>query len=594
MNFKNRSVQRALLLVAIFAMATVSLAQNQKKAAPAKPVEETPLQRVWKEFQSAAKESKGDPQKEVSILAQYVKEHAADIHGNSLGANFGFAMADALPKMKNDQQAMIASLKTMNKAMASVAPFDRAQYDAILATRGMLQPKLMLAEGAKLARQSVDLMRENDYIENAREQNQESNDYHRTHDKNFTPEAFSLSDAQAHFAGEKASRLATLGSLDVLLCKFDEAAAAFQQSIDLHPVTGAYVGLSRIEENKGDKPKALELLAKGYLAGRMSAEDNVHLRALYGGLYPKAGDKELQEYLDKLYAPTFHNPIAPQPYQANSSDTGHAVLAELFTGAGCEPCMSPDLSFDAALQRYSRKQMVLVVYHNNAPDNDPLTNFAGEERGHFYKTQLSTPHVIIDGKEVMIGEGLPDHAQAAYDKLTALVDKALTQPSGGELHISAKLVGQQVHVQVTGNVSDLKGAAHLQIVLLEKEVHYSGANTLRFQPMVERAMADLGKDSSGIPVASDGSIHAEYVFDLDQIAGANMRYYDHDLAQLRSRVPWYVDFPEERPEVNPDDLAVAAFVQQDSDKRIVQSSYFALPAPAATPAVTKAETKPHD
>ncbi len=575
-------------------MANLSLAQNQTKAAPAKPVEETPLQRVWKEFQSAAKESKGDPQKEISILAQYVKEHAADIHGNSVAANFGFTMADLLPKMKSDPHAMLASLKTMNKAMAAVSPFDRAQYDAILAARGILQQKILLPEGAKLARQSVDLMKESDYIANAREENQQTNDYHRTHDKNFTPEAFSLSDAQAHFAGEKASRLATLGSLDVLLCKFDEAAAAFQESIDLHPVTGAYVGLSRIEEDKGDKSKALELLAKGYLAGRMSAENIDHLRKLFGDTHQKEGDKGLQEYLDKLYAPTFHNPITPQPYQANSSDTGHTVLAELFTGAGCEPCMSPDLSFDAALQRYSRKQMVLVVYHNNAPDNDPLTNFAGEERGHFYGTQLSTPHVLIDGKEVMIGEGLPDHAQAAYDKLTALLDKALKQPSGGELHISAKLVGQQVHVQVTGNASTLKGAAHLQIVLLEKDVHYSGANTLRFQPMVERAMADLGKDSSGIPMASDGSIHAEYVFDLDQIAGANMRYYDHDLAWLRSRVPWYVDFPEERPEVNPDDLAVAAFVQQDSDKRIEQSSYFALPAPVAMPAVTKAETKPHD
>jgi len=582
-----------LLIIVVTAICAASVQAQESKSDSSKPAEETPLQRVWKEFQTAAKESNGDPHKQIAILANYVQQHPTYITGRDVAANFGFAVADLLPKMKSDNTAMLVSLRTMDQAITAVAPYDRAEYDAVLASRGMLENKILIAYGAELARQSVALLNEDDYIANARLEHQQTEEYRRQQDKNSAPEPFNLSDTQAHFRGEKARRLATLGSLESLLCEPDQAEADFQQSLDLHPVASAYVGLARLEENKGEPSKALELLARGYLAGRMSAGDIDHLRALYGALYPKADDKQFQEYLGSLYSPSFRNPVSGQPYRASSDDPNHTVLAEFFTGAGCEPCMAPDLAFEAMLQRYNRNQVVLIEYHNNAPDMDPLTNFGSDERGIYYGTQLSTPHVFINGKKIDIEEGLPDHAQADYDKLTGLVDHALSQPGGGGLRVSARLAGQQVKLHVTGSVPNITGGAHLQIALLERHVEYSGANTLRHQPMVERALAGLEKKSSGFVIAPSGSIDLEYTFDLDQVAGENLRYYEYELAWLRSRYPLHVTYQEKRPAVDPDELAVAAFVQQDNDKRVIESSYAVVPQ-STEPSATSTEKKGHE
>src|SRR5437588_11011760 len=142
------------IIVVVTCTASVQ-ARDSKSDSSSKTAEETPLQRIWKEFEAASKESNGDPHKHIEILAKYIQQHPSEITGRDAAANFAFAVADLLPKMKDDNTAMLASLRTMNQAMATVAPFDHADYDAILSSRGMLDNKLLIAYGAELARQSV-------------------------------------------------------------------------------------------------------------------------------------------------------------------------------------------------------------------------------------------------------------------------------------------------------------------------------------------------------------------------------------------------------------------------------------------------------
>ncbi len=595
MFFKRRYVNLVLPLAVLLMLSSWVRAQEAKRAkeeATAKPAEETPLQRVWKELQNVEKESNGDPQKEIALLAEYVAHHPSEIKGRDVTANFGFIVARLLPKMKGEPATLVSSLEPMDKAMSAVSPFDRSTYDSILASQGPLKLKILLDYGAHLAKQSVDILTESDYIAAAQAEHQQSEEYHRKRDKDFKPEPFDMSDAHEHFLSEKAGRLATLGSIEAALCKRQEAADAFTQALTFHSNTNAYLGLSLIEEGRGEKAKALDLLAKAYLAGRLPAENIAHLHSLYGEVHPTAEAKQLQEFLDEMYRPTFHNPISPEPYKPEAHRTARKVLAELFTGAGCEPCVAPDLAFDAALMRYTRNDLVLVVYHNNAPDLDPLTNFGGDERAGYYETGGSTPHVIIDGKEYKMEEGLASHAAADYDKLTPIVEEELNRKTGAELNVTAKRDGQKVYVSVRGHVPDLKTGAHLQIELVEKEVHYSGGNTLRFQPMVERGIAMLkepplgvpaksiaGEYESGLQIPAGGVVEADYVFDLDQLAGASLRYNDQELAWLHSRVPMFQSYRETRPEIDPTNLAVVVFVQDDQTKDVLQSRYFEVPNP---------------
>ena len=49
------------------------------------------------------------------------------------------------------------------------------------------------------------------------------------------------------------------------------------------------------------------------------------------------------------------------------------VLGEVFTGSGCPPCAAADVAFDAAMERYSRKDLAVVMYHVHVPRPDPMT-----------------------------------------------------------------------------------------------------------------------------------------------------------------------------------------------------------------------------
>src|SRR5207253_3126066 len=105
------------------------------------------------------------------------------------------------------------------------------------------------------------------------------------------------------------------------------------------------------------------------------------------GLYAKVhGDssESLDEYLDDTYRKRFPNPLHAEPYLKTAARTDRAVLAEVFTGSGCPPCVAADLAFDVALERYSRNDVVVLMYHQHIPRPDPMTNPATLARAKFY------------------------------------------------------------------------------------------------------------------------------------------------------------------------------------------------------------------
>jgi hypothetical protein len=263
------------------------------------------------------------------------------------------------------------------------------------------------------------------------------------------------------------------------------------------------------------------------------------------------------------------------------------VLDEFFTGADCEPCTSPDLATEAALERYSRDQLVLAVYHNNAPSSDPLTNDVGEDRAKYYSTQGSTPHTFLNGKELDLEEGLGTHAKIAFDELTSVVDKLLATPAEGSLKVAAAAKGGTVEVTVSGKPGSVKHKAHLQVLLLENPVSYSGYNTLRFHPMVVRASAEDGHGARGFAVPVGGEVAHTVTFHLKQIEAANLAYYEESKQALvkklsaaiasgafdKKEVEKMGEFRENKNLIDPKRLAVVAFLQDDATKQVLTATY---------------------
>ena len=91
--------------------------------------------------------------------------------------------------------------------------------------------------------------------------------------------------------------------------------------------------------------------------------------------------------------------------RTEKNSTGRIVLAELFTGAECGPCVAADHAFDNLAEYYPRNDLAILEYHVHIPGPDPLTNPDSYRRYSYYGGDFGTPTVFIDGKEKLTGGG---------------------------------------------------------------------------------------------------------------------------------------------------------------------------------------------
>jgi len=388
-------------------------------------------------------------------------------------------------------------------------------------------------------------------------------------------EPFNKGDATAHFQRDAAARYSLLGDLQVENGQREAALGSYDKALTFSPNMGAFLGEAKLKESLGDKAGALALLFDAYLTGNLQADSIEHMKHLYLEVHPGSNEAQMSAALDALYKDHFRERVRFTNYQPVSSATTHTVLAELFTGAGCEPCMAPDLAFDAALKRYNRSELVLLVHHDNAPAADPLANDATEERAKYYSTGGGTPHAYLDGKPLHLVEGLPSHAQDSADKLFSDIDKEISRPTVTHVTVSAERKGDLVDVTATAHTRPNGRTYQLHIDLLEKEVSYSGENSLRFHPMVVRATAEQSAAGSGFLIPITGVLNIHYTFKLSEIEASNLGYYDRHIESIKKRSNGLVviQYREKKASIRADHLAVAAFIQNDSDKEVLQSAY---------------------
>ena len=232
--------------------------------------------------------------------------------------------------------------------------------------------------------------------------------------------------------------------------------------------------------------------------------------------------------------------------------------------------MGAGLAFDAAQERYTRQDFIVLNYHVHIPAPDPMVNPATLKRQAFYSVR-SSPSYFFDGDERRRRRRAPTNAKSIFDsKVDPTIEKHLAEPPGARIRLQAKASGSTVKVKAdVSKVTSKSDKLRLQIALAEDMVTYSGENGERFHPMVVRSMALDAKSEQGFALKPAKGGTFEYTFDVAKaVADAKAHLEDYE---TNTRKGEYT-FRQKKHEIT-GGFVVVAFVQDEATKAILQSVY---------------------
>ncbi len=283
--------------------------------------------------------------------------------------------------------------------------------------------------------------------------------------KSYVLSAFELLAAKAHLnAGDTAQGMAFL--------------EAYRKS---GGATGGnyYDVLAGVYESSGKTADAIEAYLSAAADNYTGASDKA--RALYIKVHGSAAGFEAAREA-KLKA----LPFRPEPFKAPADWKGKAVLAELFTGSECPPCVGADIAFDGLLETIPAKYLAVLVYHLPIPRPDPMMNPATQARQSAYGVK-STPTVIIDGTNKSLGGGGRGAAEGKFAQYRGVIEPLLAAAPGVSLKARASLAGDTVSIAYDFDKA-VPGAEYL-LVLVQDEQEHKGSNGLGLHKMVVRDLA---------------------------------------------------------------------------------------------------------
>jgi hypothetical protein len=267
----------------------------------------------------------------------------------------------------------------------------------------------------------------------------------------------------------------------------------------------------------------------------------------------------------------------PAPPAARGGD--RVVLAELFTGAQCPPCVGADIAFDAALQVYSPRQVVFLQYHEHVPAPDPLTSPASERRLRYYDEVPGTPAFVIDGKILNEPVGGPaDRGERSYSILRSALDSAMGAPAEAGLKLAVHRDGDTIELvaDVTG-LREPGEQTRLRFALVENVVRYAAGNGQRLHHHVVR---DFPGGVEGLALPEPSARRTAKV-NLNELRKAQNDYLD----LVNSRKP----FPDSSRPFELAHLMAVAFIQNDVTKHVLQAVQ--VDVPDAGPGLNAEEKK---
>jgi hypothetical protein len=280
-------------------------------------------------------------------------------------------------------------------------------------------------------------------------------------------------------------------------------------------------------------------------------------------------------FLDQVYdqsMPKFQEkPVEPRTQNADN----RVVLCELFTGAGCPPCIAADIAFAHLRKTFGPTEVIALQYHEHIPKPDPMTNDDTENRFKYYFPPPQgggTPTFCLGGNNVIQGPGYLHQAHEIYDGVRRVIGQLLAGKTSVRIKLKAEPKGDSVAV-----TADAEGLfppdepIHLRLALAEDEVAFKASNGIRHHEMVVRAMPG---GSQGVS-SKDGKFHYQGTVNLKAIKQQLNDYltgYEQAQRMTFSAKP-----------MNLTHLHLVAFVQNDQTHEVYQATSIPFPSTAAQP-----------
>jgi hypothetical protein len=553
----------------------LSLALIAASAQTAPPAPDTAADE--KAYRAAAKIA--DPEKKIAALEGIKKEFPGSRYVSAANSQI---FSTLIQKMPDQKERIRQAAKTMfAAAVAKDRATSKENKSATMASRGsaatriadqLVTGNVLLIDAERYAHKGVNALRENVWMAEERAAY--------TRQKMKIPLREELA---KEFAETRAARIGTLGRVELKLGRTAVAQRLLEES---YAVTASdedvAVALGELAAKAGDDARAMEYLLSARLTGRAPDTASQAFETFYKKGHNGSLDG-LEDMLDTEYYKRFPNPIHMEAYKPTDKRSGRMVLAEVFTGSGCGPCAGADVAFDAAIERYSRQDLAVVMYHVHIPRPDPMTIAETTARYKSYG-ENGVPAYAIDGKKTTGGNSR-DMAQEVFDGFQKDLETDLETAAEARVKIDASLNGGTVKVSAAvDNVKSDSKDLKVQIVLVEKEIRHLGENGIRFHPMVVRAFG--GEKGEGYKIESNGKGTFDATFDLEAIGKDIRKQLDEYEAKGHRGEPF--KFSAKKDQIGRADLAVVAFVQDDKTRHVLQAAYFDLGAPAGARPATEA------
>jgi hypothetical protein len=336
------------------------------------------------------------------------------------------------------------------------------------------------------------------------------------------------------------------GDSKAALATLEEYAKKWDRGANYYRLTGeALAGQKRDAE-------ALDAYSSAIVEGDVKSMEPA--KALYAKLN-KGKTDGFDEGIERRMA---RAPFHPGAFKPPEDWKGKAVLAELFTGSECPPCVGADFGFDGLLESHPSKYLAVLAYHLPIPRPDPMMNPGTKKREEFYEIR-GTPTVMIDGARVPVGGGGRKDAEGLYRQYREAIDARLGQQGQDPvvaISASASIKGDKVSVKC--EFSKLVEGAQFFMALAQGEEKYMGGNGLLFHKMVVRHLVQLP--------ALPGHLKLEPSIDLAGIEKATDEY----LTEFEDTNARFKDFkfPVRHGKMDRSGLKVVLFVQDPSTKQV--------------------------
>ncbi len=567
-------------VVAMFAAGVIGLSGQTQTPSP------TPRPRSPEQVAYDAAIAIPDPGKRADALmallddAQFRAQPIARTAQNSLFTLLVTKLPDRTADIGSVLDAMMAAL---DGGPTPATPMGRLNTVITYATT-LVDANVLLDRAAAIITPALAALTFDDYASSTRSSLERS--------KAANPNVRIPSDARLKltFDANRGRGIELLGRIHAAQGNRDLAEREFRDAVAANPALySTQLRLAQIDIQAGREASALDRYLSVSLSGHLNATDTGAMVALYKKV--RGSVAGLDAELDTLYRAKFPNPITPEPYVPVPNRTTRVVLAELFTGSACVPCVAANLAMDALAEHYAAKDVAFLVYHANIPQPDPMVVAGGDARRTSYKVS-GVPTLQVDGAVRVGGGGERDTAVDTYADYRKVIDKELAEPAAAEVRLTAARAGSavKVSVRVAGLAAGVKDP-RLHIVLAERALRFSGENGIRFHNMVVRAVAgEKAEDGSGFALTPGAAKTIDHVFDLAAIPADLTRTLADELARRRDteatagRAP--ADYRAEgnaMTAIDPAALCVVAYVQ-DADKKVLQAATVNLAPAVAVPA----------